>query len=414
MKKALILTLLAAFLTSLCSAQSGEFRDDLEKLYETLQKTPSFKDQIKGQKRKEYDHLFEHLKNEPIKSNPFDSLFKLSQLLWPVKDNHLGLYQLPDKKSVASKSDTGNTIKSANVPRIKRYPVVTADLDSLEKQLLAKPVSDVEGIYYNSDQFRIGVYQTAVKDSLVGVVLYSSLPIWNRGEVAVILKNTSQNNYRGIYANLYNKDLFFVKNDRYANGRFLFGSKKGKQLTFSDLYNRPDFELKVISSGIKYLRLGNFGTSNTAISKSSAFYNQIKDSLDSENLIVDLRNNPGGGFKASGKFLSLLKTYSKKGKLYLITNYRTFSNAEQFVLALKGNKNVVTLGQTTNGTITYGNNYGKSVTLSSGKYRIYITDMNGNSKHLAYEESGISPDVELDQNSDWVQQVVQMINKQQP
>ncbi|RYE22579.1 MAG: hypothetical protein EOP45_08015, partial [Sphingobacteriaceae bacterium] len=129
------------------------------------------------------------------------------------------------------------------------------------------------------------------------------------------------------------------------------------------------------------------------------------------NLIVDLRNNPGGGFKASGKFLSLLKTYSRKGKLYIITNYRTFSNAEQFVLELKGNKNVVTLGQTTNGTITYGNNYGRSVTLPSGKYRIYITDMNGSSKHLTYEEIGISPDVELDQNSDWVTQLVGIINK---
>ncbi|RYE20106.1 MAG: hypothetical protein EOP45_11585, partial [Sphingobacteriaceae bacterium] len=293
MKKPLILTLLAALFTSLCSAQSSSFNDDLEKLYETLQKTPSFKDQIKGQKRIAYELLFNHLKSEPIKPNPFDSLFRLSELLWPIKDNHLGLYQLPGKKSEPSKPDTGNTTKSAGVPVVRRYPVVTVDLDSLEKQLIAKPVNDVEGIYYNSDQFRIGVYQTAVKDSLIGVVLYSSRPIWNRGEVAVILKNIQQNNYRGIYANLYNKDLFFVKSDRYANGKFLFGSKKGKQVTFADLYNQPEFELKEVSAGIKYLRLGSFGTSNTAISKSSAFYNQIKDSLNSENLIVDLRNNPG-------------------------------------------------------------------------------------------------------------------------
>jgi hypothetical protein len=79
---------------------------------------------------------------------------------------------------------------------------------------------------------------------------------------------------------------------------------------------------------------------------------------------------------------------------------------------LKGNKNVLILGQTTNGTITYGNNYGKSVTLPSGKYRMYITDMSGSSKNLAYEETGINHDIELDQNSDWLTQVTKIMYKQ--
>jgi len=412
MQKTFFLIFFSVCFSSLCSGQSGSFNNDLDALYKTLEKTPSFKHQIKGQKRKAYDLLFEHLKNQPVKPSAFDSLFRLSALLWPIKDNHLGLYEVPVKKPETSQSDTGSNKKYINTSTTKRHPVAVVNVDSLESKLLLKPVNDIEGVYYQNDRFRIGVYRTAVKDSLIGVILYSSLPIWNRGEVAVVLKSITPHSYRGVYANLYTKDLFFIKTDRFSNGKLIFGNKKGQQVTFSDLYNKPDFELKTVGIGIKYLRLGNFGTSNTALGKSSAFYNAVKDSLNSENLIVDLRNNPGGGFKASGKFLSLLKAYIKRGKLYIIINFRTFSNAEQFVLKLKGRKNVITLGQTTNGTLTYGNNYGRSVVLPGGRYQIYITDMNGSREMLAYEEVGISPDVELKQNSDWITQVTDIIGKQ--
>jgi hypothetical protein len=369
------------------------YKDDLQVLYEAVKKTPSYKDQVVGQRKLEYDLLLERLKIEVLQPNAFDSLYKLSSLLWPIKDNHLGFYQVSNNKLSSS----------------KRYPVPVMNLDSLEKQLKAKPINSVEGIYYQSDRFKIGVYSTSKKDSLIGVILSSSLPTWRIGEMAIILVKHKGDGFRGVYANLYNKDLFFVKNDRLINGKLLFGSKKGFPKNHASLLDKPNFELHTLTPEIQYLRLSSFRTSNIDIRKAEVFYDRIKDSLTSKNLIVDIRNNPGGGFKASGRFLLLLKKYAENAKVFIIVNRQTFSNAEQFVLKLKGHKNIVILGETTNGTLTYGNNFGNSVKLPSGKYTFYVTDMKDIGNYLAYEEIGVEPDLRLNQASDWVEQVISII-----
>mgnify|MGYP006177369223 CR=1 FL=1 len=42
---------------------------------------------------------------------------------------------------------------------------------------------------------------------------------------------------------------------------------------------------------------------------------------------------------------------------------------------------------------------------------IYITDMKGRSTLLKYEDHGISPDIPLNNQSDWIEQVVGIIRK---
>ncbi|MEJ5963763.1 S41 family peptidase [Pedobacter immunditicola] len=369
------------------------YKDDLQVFYDAIKKTPSYKDQITGQRKSGYDLQFERLKIESPQSNAFDSLYKLSSLLWPIKDNHLGLYQVSNKE----------------ISSHKRYPISAMNLDSLEEQLLSKPLKSPEGIYYQGDRFKIGVYSTSNKDSLIGVILSSSLPIWSIGEMAVLLVKHTQDGYRGVYANLYNKDLFFVRNEKLINGKLLFGTKKGSPVNYASLLDKPEFGLKTLGPDIQYLRLSSFRTSNNDIKKAEVFYDRIKDSITSKSLIVDLRNNPGGGFKSSGMFLSLLKKYAEDCKLFIIVNRQTVSNAEQFVLKLKGYKNVVVLGETTNGTLTYGNNFGNSVKLPSGKYTFYITDMKDSGNYLPYEEIGVEPDLKLSPGSDWIEQVTAII-----
>jgi len=379
--------------TSFGVIAQSTYKDDLQVLYDAIKKTPSYKDQITGQMKSEYDLQFERLKTEPVQLNAFDSLYKLSSLLWPIKDNHLGLYQVSNK----------------DISVRKRYPIPAINLDSLEEQLLSKPLSSAEGIYYQGDRFKIGVYFTSSKDSLIGIVLSSSLPIWSNGETAVLLVKSKQDSYKGVYANLYNKDLFFVRNERLIGGKFLFGSKRGAPVNYASLLDKPNFELKTLRPEIQYLRLSSFRTSNIDVKKAEVFYERIKDSLTSKNLIVDIRNNPGGGFKSSGMFLSLLKKYAEDCKVFIIVNRQTFSNAEQFVLKLKGHKNVVVLGETTNGTLTYGNNFGNSVKLPSGKYTFYLTDMKDSGNYLPYEEIGVEPDLKLTPGSDWIEQVTAII-----
>ena len=128
-------------------------------------------------------------------------------------------------------------------------------------------------------------------------------------------------------------------------------------------------------------------------------------------VIVDLRNNEGGAEKESQKFFNLLKKYTRTGHLYILMNNETLSRAEILVLQLKKLPNTVTAGQPTKGMLTYGSNYGRREILPSKRFSIYITDMKGKDEHLLYEDSGINPDINLDENADWVEQIVNLMQK---
>ena len=67
-------------------------------------------------------------------------------------------------------------------------------------------------------------------------------------------------------------------------------------------------------------------------------------------------------FRTSQQFINFLSRY--KGKIYILQNEKTASNAEKFIVRLIGKENVLTLGETTLGTLTYGSNYGKTLSLS--------------------------------------------------
>jgi C-terminal processing protease CtpA/Prc len=97
--------------------------------------------------------------------------------------------------------------------------------------------------------------------------------------------------------------------------------------------------------------------------------------------------------------------------LYVVVNNGTLSQAEILTLELKQLKNVVTIGQTTKGMLTYGSNYGNRERLPSGRFEIYPTDMKGSKKHLQYEDYGINPDIFLKDDTDWIEQVVAIIRK---
>ena len=171
--------------------------------------------------------------------------------------------------------------------------------------------------------------------------------------------------------------------------------------------------MKTLTNQVQYLRLGSFSTSIANLGKSQRFYDSIQNQIDHPFLIVDLRNNGGGGFKNSKKYLDLLKEYSKTGKIYALINQKTFSNAEQFSIELKDLENSILLGVTTSGTITYGNNYGRTITLTSGKFSIYPTDMRDDGHYLPYEEIGVHPDIKLSPDSEWIGQTLQLIGKNQ-
>ena len=378
---------------------------DIISLHNILQKTPSYKDQIKGQSLTAYNELFTRLKSDSTYSiSDYKYFYNLAQLFFPIQDNHLGFYQT-DK-----------------FPKESEYPKFDGNIDSLKSVLETKVLDSIEGIYFYGDSYSVGLYQSNPKE-YIGVVLNSKTTIWKNGQIAVHLYETLPNCFKAIYAHPKYKNLLLYQIEKYShhslvNSYFyssLSESIYTKIIRTTDYINLPkniySFHFKNISSDIQYLHIKHFSADKIAMQQSQSFYDSIKGSLTAPNLILDLRNNDGGANKVSKKFLKLIKGFVETGQVFVLVNNGTLSQGEIFTLQLKHLKNVKVLGQTTKGMLVYGSNYGKREKLSSQAFQVYITDMNGNKKLVPYENYGINPDITLLDNKDWIEQVVEVIRE---
>jgi len=385
---------------------------DLNALYASVKKMPSYKNQMKEGSKADYQKLYENLKKQSAKAGDSFACYKiLAQLLFPLKDNHLGLWQHPTEEISGQMIVNADFIaKYRDSDAFKNFPVVNINIDSLTKALKTKPFDDVEGIYHYSNYVTAGVYRTHKKDSLVGVVLQTNLKSWEPGQLAFTMVEFAPNRFNALGAHLVQKNFSLLKQEAFANGTLFAGHWKKDPDKKLYAYDVPveKFDLKNITEDIQYLKLGSFSSDNDNVAEAAAFCKSIQDSLTGKTLIVDLRGNGGGADKVSNPFLKLIKKFSGNKKVYVLINHWTVSNAEQITVRLKKLKNITLLGETTNGMIAYGSNYGNTDGLACGNYRFYPTDMDC-SEFLPYESVGIQPDIFLTNEADWVSQTMVII-----
>lgn len=405
--KPLLSLFFAFFLTSAHAQLQNEYVKDLISLRKVLEKTISYKHQIRGQALKEYNQLFEKLKADSgavLGSHRY--FYNLAQLFFPIQDNHLAFYQI-DKFTKASD-----------------FPTFHGNLDSLSAALQTKSLDSVEGIYHYGGFYQLALFQSKPKE-YIGVVVNSKTPIWKNGEIAAYLYETAPQYFRGIYLHSKFKNYTFCPVEKYQNhalvnskfySSFYDGiyTKENQTVNHVNLTEKAiDFQFKTINSTTQYLQIRHFSANPNALKASQAFLNSVKDSIHAQHLILDLRNNDGGSYKASNLYLKVLKAYAKKGQIYILINNGTLSQGEIFTLQLKALNHVQVLGQTSKGMLTYGSNYGKREKLQSQAFEVYLTDMYGAKKFLSYENYGISPDITLTNSSDWIEQAVQHIEQKQ-
>jgi hypothetical protein len=406
------------FLTGLLKAQTNTYFEDLAALKSILQKTPSFKAQIKGKKRDNYINLFNRL-SLASGLNSYEYFYNLSQLLFPLRDNHLGFYQLPDYNNFKTKETIDSFIVTKD---FYLYPTYEINIDSLKIELAKKPADSIEGIYHYDKFYSVGLFRSGDRE-YIGVVLDSNIKLWQTGQIAIHLYEYIPNHYKAIYGHPLYKSFLLQTNEKYEHQSLVNSYFSGsysqsiytKELGHVDYINLPTnfskFELRTINNNIQYLRIKTFQADKENMLLSQNFYDSIKTSLNTPYLILDLRNNEGGAKKEMKKYFSLLKKFAKNGHLYILLNNGTLSQAEIFTLKLQRLKNVTTVGQTTKGMLTYGSNYGKRVKLPSGKFEIYPTDMKGSTKLLQYEDYGLKPSIILKGNRNWIEQVTEIIKE---
>ncbi len=405
--KLLQLFLLIFFFASSQAQTSNTYRTDLTELHNILQKTPSYNDQIRGQTLKDYNRLFQRLLSDTVRNiSDYKYFYNLAQLFFPIRDNHLTFYQI------------------ANFPSATDFPTFKGNLDSLKSVLTAKPLDSLEGIYHYDKYYSVGLFKSG-KAEYIGVVLDTEISNWNKGQIAIHLYEYLPNYFKAIYAHPKFKNYILYPIERFThhslvNSYFYSSfsekiySKINHEKDFTSLpENIAEFSFKNIETGIQYLHIKHFSADRAKMQESKEFYDSIKNLLTEANLILDLRNNDGGANKVSKKFLTLIKQYTKNGQVYVLINNGTLSQGEIFTLQLKQLQNVLTLGQTTKGMLTYGSNYGKREKLSSQSFEVYITDMKGKAakKLLPYENIGINPDIILIDTKDWIEQTIDIIRK---
>ena len=403
--KLLQLFFLTIFFISSQAQTSNTYQTDLTELQKILQKTPSYKDQIKGQKLIDYNNLFEKLLSDTVKNvSDYKYFYNLAQLFFPIRDNHLSFYQI------------------ANFPLAADFPTFKGNIDSLKSVLKTKPLDSLEGVYHYDKYYTVGLYK-ATNTEYIGVVLNSKIPNWKKGQIAIHLYEYLPNYFKAIYAHPRNKNYILQPVEKFTNHSLINSnfyssfsekaySKTNKKNDFINLpKNIDDFVFKTIKPGIQYLHIKHFSANMIKREASKRFYDSIKNLLTEPNLILDLRNNKGGSFEVSQKFVKLIEEYTKIGEVYILINNGTLSQSEIFTLQLKHLLKVKTLGQTTKGMLTYGSNYGKRPKLPSQSFEVYITDFEADKRLLPYENYGINPDIVLLATKDWVKQTIDIIRK---
>lgn len=379
--KKIIFAFVLLLSTVAIKAQEDKNIADLDFLYQAIQQTPSYKNQLKGDES--YRQLYENLRKNLKTTDDFEIFQKLSQLISPLRDNHLGFWRKADSSY--------NFIQH-------KYQI---DSIAIVNKYLNNAKDSIEGIYQSGNVKYVIRLEKGNEYQIIDL---------STGNLSAILYKNLVGSYDMIQFMKYPYAYTLTRNIKLSN-QLLIGSnyyKVGVKAFYSILSRKEKYEYKVLEDQIGYLSLGTFNSTDKEIKAATEFFNQVKATINVKNLIVDVRNNFGGGYKNSRQFINFLKNYPNK--IYILQNGYTVSNAEQFIIELKGRKNIKTLGETTKGTITYGSNYGKTLTLPSGKFLFYPTDMNGSKKELAFESVGINPDVNLNPFSeDWILQTIKYI-----
>lgn len=399
-KTILLLVFVSSLITNLYSQDEDcSCKTDLIFLDSKIRKTPAYKIN-----KKTYETSYSKIVKEVTSINSiFDCHSLLNELLISLNDNHSRIYSIDPgiTDEVNSNSEKLSEFKKSEL--YNAYPKPNIDLDSLQSVLNTKTKKNIEGIYTRENYMTIGVYKN--KDSYKAIILDSESDFWQIGEIMYTLIPFGDDYLLNIGGGITSKRLI-AYTERIENGFFYFmGFQKdiaqknyATKTPSEDIYKREE-----LSNGITYLKIGSFNSWNPTLTNAEKFYKSLEGSLNKRNLIIDLRNNGGGGDRNSNILYKLVRDYAKKNKVYVLINHRTVSNAEQFASKLSMLENCQLFGKRTNGTLAYeikDSNY----TLPCNNFIAVLTSKK-HSKYLEFESKGIKPKFELDVETNWIEQL---------
>ncbi|MEQ8546811.1 MAG: S41 family peptidase [Cyclobacteriaceae bacterium] len=381
---------------------------DLNFLHDKIKKTPSYKSN-----KADYLELYSKTAKEATNlSSGYDCFVLLNKLMLALNDNHCNLYGTDKGATSAVKNDPDQLSEFKNSALFKSYPKPKINLDSLKGILASQQEADIEGIYALANYLTIGVFEDKKEKNYQAIVLDSYTEVWNVGEIIYNLVRYGNDFLLSIGGDLYSKRLISYT-EKIEDGIFLtMGFQKDTSKTnFSrSMYADSLYVRREISPEITYLKIGSFNSWYPALSDAEAFYQSLENKLTKKNLIIDLRDNGGGGDRNSDILFKLLKDYVKSNNLFVLINHRTASNAEQFAYKLSQFENCTTFGHRTNGTAAY-EILDSTYDLPCDNFVVVLTSKK-HSKYINLESEGLAPDVKFTMDADWIDQLLAHIERQ--
>lgn len=373
---------------------------DIELLHKKVKKTPSYK-----RNKKVYKELYLKSSQEAKKlESGYHCFILMNKLLLALNDNHCHIYGTDKGAKAEIRKDAAKMEEFKKSALYKSYPKLKLNLDSLKKVLSSKNLQEIEGLYFKKGFLDLGVYKSGKEYK--AIVLKSEKEIWQPGEIVYHLVPYGNNYVLNIGGDISSKWLMSYP-ERIENGYFLtMGFQKDPTKTnYSvSLYRDSTYVRREISAETTYIKIGSFNSWYPTLSDAESFYKSLEGTLTKKNLIIDLRDNGGGGNRNSNVLLEIIEDYIKENKVSVITNNRTASNAEQFAFKLKQFENCKTYGHRTNGTAAYelvNANYN----LPCGNFIAVLTSKK-HKEFLGIESIGLEPDQKLSMDIDWIEQLI--------
>lgn len=392
----LVLSLLLGFSPCLpAQTVSCDCAADIEWLHEKIKKTPAYK----RNKANYQVALQTALRQAETELTTYECYEAINRLLIPLEDWHLGVY--------------GPAPDSPDAPAVD-YPNVGAELDELVVDLEQQPAAAIEGIYRSPNGLTLGIKYREEKELYEGIVLATESPDWKKGDVLYQYLPLTEEVLLATGAQFPRRRLISYR-EKISDGLMLtLGLQKDTTVT---VYRKPPDEdetyvYRSLSPSIDYLKVGSFTGQYPLLAEAEAFYTSLDGKLTKAHLVLDLRGNGGGGNRNSNLLLKHLKRYLKTGKLYVLANFSTGSNAEQFVAKLQQHKRVVFLGDNTKGALAYEIKPGDYHTLPSTNFSVILTSKLHN-EFLPFETAGVTPNHFLDYRESWIAQVEAFIQREQ-
>jgi len=386
-------------------------KENVAFVYEHLKNSISYKKQSKNAQKAKlvYQEIAEMLMQDSSRSI-LDCYTLMLHLTSQIEDSHNEVRTRAYPIEYEDFSDSTSYMSFASSDHFKIYPFYEGDLNVLKSSLERKQNNEIEGIYWYKNVISIGLVKNG--SNYDGYVLESKLPNWRKGELIIRLLPKTVKRFQLILGHFIDKRLMSTT-DKFSNGYLMQQNWKKINVKHEDHYKqmfpKRTYLLSSINTNTQYLKLGSFSSSNSMIIKAQVFADSIAEELNAQHLIVDLRGNTGGGRKNSKYFKALLKKY--KGKIYLLTNFRTKSQAERFTYMLSKKRKVTIMGDQTSGILAYGRNYGTSHYSEDELFTVSFTDMGG-FQATKLENKGIDPEISLRFDQDWIEQVLEYLKHQ--